>query len=120
MPKRARLISLMVSSILDRAVNGNPVGVDVEEAHEDADHHATVVEIDILLSLFHYNHLAVGRSHYNALRLSLEGADGTLEEVQQDTVENGTNRNTDVEGIACFEHVQYREVEHYEYDSAPK
>ena len=78
------------------------------------------MEVLVLFGLFHDDHFSVGRSHDDAVRIALEGADGTLEEVQQDAIENGAYRDTDVEGQPRLEDVQYGKVEHQQHDGAPE
>ncbi len=45
------------------AVNGEPVGMDIGDAHEDRDHQALVVEILVLVDLLNDDNLTVGGSH---------------------------------------------------------
>ena len=113
-------IAVVMADMLDGAVDGNPVGVDVEETHEDAHHDAAVVEIFCLFRLFHHDDLAVGRRQYESFRLALESADGTLEEVQQDGIQNSAYRYADVERKSGIEDVEYGKVEHPKHDGAPE
>ena len=83
----------------------------VEQAHEDAHHHSTVVEILVLHRLLHHNHTAVRRSHHNTLRLTLKGSDGALEEVQQNSIENSTHYKANVKRQARLETMQYSKVQ---------
>ena len=76
------VVAILVMNELYLAVDGEPVGMHVERTHEDGDHQALVVEILILLSLFHHYNLTVGRSHDQFLRIAVEVADGTTVEIE--------------------------------------
>ena len=112
-------VAVIVAYILDRSVGGNPVGMHVEKAHEDAYHDAPVVEIFVFLRLFHHDDLAVGRRQNESFRLAFKGTDWTLEEVEQDSVEDAADCYADVEGETGLEIVQYGEIEHQQDDGAP-
>ena len=81
-------VAIEVLDKLHHAVHGKPVGVDVEEAHKDADHQAAVVEVLILLHLLDDDDLAVGRRHHDMFRvLDVEVADRAAIEVEHDTID---------------------------------
>ena len=68
----------------DMSVNGKPVGVDIEQRHEDADHDAAVVEIVVLLHLLYDDNLAVCRrdNHAQSVVTLRELTDGATEEIE--------------------------------------
>ena len=86
-----------MSDYLHCAIHGNPVGMHIEEAHEDAHHDATVMEIFIFLHLFHHHYLTIGRSHHHAIRLAREQTYGTLEEIEQNSIEDYAQEEQDLE-----------------------
>ena len=104
---------------LDGAIGGNPVGMDVEQAHEDAHHQTPVVEVFVLLHLLHYHDLAVGRSHDNALGVAIEDTDGTAEEVDDDEIDDATQCQDDPEYRALeTKHMSREQTQQGKRDSA--
>ena len=55
------VVTIEVLYKLNLTINGIPVGMHVEWAHKDRDHESLVVEIGILLGLFDYNYLTIGK-----------------------------------------------------------
>ena len=81
-------VAVVVGYGLHFAVNGEPVGVYVEEAHEDAHHDATLVEVDILVDFLDYYYAAIGWSYYQARCVFFgKEAYGAAEEVDDDAVD---------------------------------
>ena len=82
------VVAVVVSYGLHLAVNGEPVGVYVEEAHEDAHHDAALVEVDVLVDfLDHYYASVCRRYHESRCVFFGEEADGAAEEVDDDAVD---------------------------------
>jgi hypothetical protein len=77
---------------LHLSINGEPIGMYIEQAHKDADHQTLVVEILCLFYFLNDHHFAIGGSHYDTLCvISGKIANGTAEEIQHDTIYNGSN-----------------------------
>ena len=80
--------SVIVSCHLDCALHGHPVGVDIEQAHEDADHHAAVVEVFVLFDFLHHYDFAVGRCYDDIRRiLGFETSYGAAEEIDEHQIQ---------------------------------
>jgi hypothetical protein len=82
----------------DGAVNGNPVGVYVQKAHEDTYHDALVVKILSLFNFFYNNHATISRGNNNTVCVTLETTNGTLEEIGKNQVYTNANACKYVEG----------------------
>jgi hypothetical protein len=71
------------------AVYWKPVGMDVEQTHENGHHDATVVEILILVNLLDNDHAAVGGSDNKVRRVVyVKNTDGATEKIQNDAIED--------------------------------
>ena len=68
------------------AVHGNPVGMHVEQTHEDTHHDSPVVEVFVLLHFLYHHHSPVGRCYNKMVRVSIIDSDGTAEEVYHDKI----------------------------------
>ena len=66
---------------LHLSIDREPVGMNIQGTHEDTDHEALVVEIDMLVSIFHYHNLTIGRCHHQLLCVAIEITDRTAVEV---------------------------------------
>ena len=62
-------------------IDWHPVGMNVEQAHEDAHHDAAVVEILVFLDLFYDHHPAVARSYDHAVSVLGEKTYRATEEI---------------------------------------
>ena len=76
----------MVADQLDSAVNRNPVGMYIDDVHEDGDHQTAVMEVFIFVYFLYYHDLAVGRSDDYSFRIAFEPAYGTSEEVDHNKI----------------------------------
>jgi hypothetical protein len=75
------------------SVGRHPVGVHVEEAHENAHHNAPVVEIFVLIHfLDNYDATVAGRND-NALCLTIEETDGAAEEIHYYKIHKRTHND---------------------------
>ena len=86
-------VAVLVVHELNPSVNGEPVGVDVEQAHEDAYHEALVVEVFCFFHFLYDNNLSVGRSHDNLVGLAFKESFGASEEVEYYGVYNTEDHN---------------------------
>ena len=101
----------------DAAVDGEPVGMHVERAHEDGDHEAAVMKIPVLVNFLHHHDLPVGRSHDNVLGVvDVEAAHRAAVEIEKDKVEGARNGYENPERYLCVDTTpkQYRYGYQYE------
>ena len=83
-------VSVVMAHHLYESLHGKPVGMDIGDAHEDADHQTTVVEIFVLLHFLDDDDMAIGRGNNNIVRhLSLVNADGATEKIDNNGVNYG-------------------------------
>ena len=96
-------VAVLMADGLDIPVDGEPVGVDIEQRHEDGDHDALLAEVLILVHRLTDDHLAVGRGHDDTLCVAIEIADGTAEEIDQYRVDGEAQRQDDEchDALAC-------------------
>ena len=87
------------------SVNREPVGMHIKEAHEDADHHALLVEILILFHFLHHDNLAVSRSYDDVFRLVflVKDTDRTAEEIDNNAIYDAENCYKAIERYVCLE-----------------
>ena len=81
-------VSVLVMHHFYLAVYRKPVGMYVEETHEDADHDAFLMQVFLFHHLFYYNHFAVGRGYHKLVGINVvlsEFAYRTAEEVECNT-----------------------------------
>ena len=76
------VVAVLVVYEFDLSVHGEPVGMNVQWTHEDADHQTFVVEIFVFLSLFQHHNLTIGRSNHQFVCVTVEIADRTAVEIQ--------------------------------------
>ena len=83
-------VAIMMTHLTHDSLHGKPVGMDIGDAHEDADHQTTVVEIFVLLHFLDDDDMAIGRGNNNIVRhLSLVNADGATEKIDNNGVNYG-------------------------------
>ena len=81
-------VAVVMSYELDASVYGEPVGVYIEQTHENAHHNAALVEVGVFVHLFNHYYATVGRSHYYLLGVfAWEESDGASEEVDYNSVD---------------------------------
>ena len=107
-------VAVLVMDELHLAVDRKPVGVHVEQTHEDGNHQSAVVEVFVLLDFLYDNHLAVGRCHDNLGCIFLTKiSDRTFEEIKHNAVycpkhyQETPERNLGVESLPqhdCYGH----------------
>ena len=81
-------VSVFVFYLLYLAVNGEPVGMNVEKTHEDRHHDAAIVEVSVFVHLFYYDYFPIGWRNHHFLRVAIEHAYGAAEEVNNDAIGN--------------------------------
>jgi len=111
-------IAVLMMNELHLAVNGEPVGVYIEKAHEDTHHNPLVVEVCVFLNLFDYNHLAVGWSDHDIFRVSVEESLRTAEEIDYYSIYDAKNEEKAPErNLVVERHPQYCCYGSDEYDA---
>ena len=88
-PSSLETTVLMVNAA-HRAIDRYPVGMNVEQTHEDAHHDAAVVEILVFLDLLYDHHSAVARSYDHALSVLSEKTYWATEEIDHYKVHHCT------------------------------
>ena len=79
-------VTVLMLHLFYYTVNREPIGMNIEETHEDAHHDALLLEILILKDLLNHYHLTVSRSHDKVIRLiCTEQTYRATEEVQHNT-----------------------------------
>ena len=76
------IVAILMMYELHASVNGEPVGMNVQWAHEDRNHQSLVVEILVLVCFLNHHYLAVGRSHDGTLCVTIKVTDGATVEVK--------------------------------------
>lgn len=107
-------VAVVMAHHLDVAIDGEPVGMDIGDTHEDGNHEPSVVEVLVLLHFLDDHHLAVGRRDHRVLRFAVEQADGTAEEVDDDGTEYRRDGANDVERpkISVTQQEEQQAVDH--------
>ena len=87
------VVAVLVVHAFHTPVDGKPVGVHVEKAHENGYHEARLVEILVFLHFFHHHHLAVGRGHHDFLnKVLVKITYRATEEIEQYAVYHSHHR----------------------------
>ena len=85
------VVAVLVVHELHLAVNGKPVGMNVEKAHEYAYHQPLVVEVFVLDNFLDHHHLAVGRGNDHLFRIAVEITLRATEKVDDDGIHRAEN-----------------------------
>ena len=100
------IVSVKMAHLHYTAINGEPVGMDIKQRHEDAHHDTAVMKILILVNFLDDNNLAVGRGYDNPLCvLHSKLADGAAEEIQDNKPYNAKHHGKRPEwylGVECL------------------
>ena len=87
------IVAVKMSDELHLAVDREPVGMDIYNAHEDGNHQTAVMEIFILVNLLNDNNLSVGWCHDNILGiLRREMADRTTIEIHNKGISHSKDK----------------------------
>ena len=76
------VVAILVHHLLHLAINGEPVGMHIEQTHEDGDHEALLMEILVLHDFLYNHYLTVGRSNDKTLRVVLKKTYRTTVKIQ--------------------------------------
>ena len=92
-------VSVVMAHHLYESLHGKPVGMDIGDAHEDADHQPSVVEVFVFVYLFDDHYVSVCRCHHHVVGgVAFEDADGASEEIDNDGVDGGKDNEYGPEG----------------------
>jgi hypothetical protein len=84
----------MMTGIYHLAIDGKPVGMDVEHAHKHRQLHATAVEVLVLECFLKSHHGAVGCRNNGILSVTGEKTTGRTEKINHQKVKNRTYHGT--------------------------
>ena len=92
-------VAIMMTHLTHDSLHGKPVGMDIGDAHEDADHQPSVVEVFVFVYLFDDHYVSVCRCHHHVVGgVAFEDADGASEEIDNDGVDGGKDNEYGPEG----------------------
>ena len=85
-------VSIMVLDHLHNALYWKPIGMNIEERHEDTNHYATVMKIFIFLNFFYHYDFTVSTCYHIILRLARKYTDGTTEKIDNNAINDEAYR----------------------------
>lgn len=108
--------SAVMAHVFHGAVDGIPVGVDVERRHEDGEHDGLRVEVFTLVDLFDGDDVSVDGADHHVLSFPLVVAAGASEEIEDEEVDDHGDDRENQRQRERRQEKPYRHVERQQHD----